>query len=93
MAPCLVKHRDNFTFTFYCIKENLSLKCILAQLVKKFPDYFVSEFHYRVQGSPTLNPNLSQFDRVDTYFLKDCFIIIFRCTAKFSSSSLPDKIL
>jgi len=33
----------------------------------------MSEFNYRVQKSPTLDPKLSQFVIIHTYFLKDCF--------------------
>jgi hypothetical protein len=47
MAWCLVKHRDNFTFTFtFCAVERLTpwsrimlQKLMVAQLVKKFPAF------------------------------------------------------
>jgi hypothetical protein len=67
------------------MKKDLSRKRIFAQLVKKFPEYFVSEFNYIVQKSPKLGPKLSQFDLVHTYFLKKFFIITFAYIRKFSS--------
>jgi hypothetical protein len=69
-------------FFINCIKKDLSWKFIFAQPVTKFPEYFVSEFNYCVQKSPTLDPKLSQFDLVQTYFLKDHFHYYFSIYSK-----------